>query len=156
MTNNIKISNAHARVLERAYNTLENKSTIDNIDNIDNIDDVDDIMHIYHKPINYYKNNEKPILDKNTQNRYHKQIFQVQNVDDDKSILSKLYVVKNNNNMLKLQLSSPILNSEFDKKQISKISIKKNFDGSADFIILFDNKKTHYPKNPIYSGPNAN
>jgi hypothetical protein len=89
------------------------------------------------------------------QSRYHTQIFQPANITKIGPVSSDMYVKKNTNDTLRFNLSSLIFDSGFNDKIVSKVNIKKNSDGTVDFIIFFKAnikpEKTiiHYPVNLV-------
>lgn len=56
-------------------------------------------------------------------------------------------------NTLRINLKSSIFNQEFDSKNISQITLVRNYNGSVDFVIKFNGINpiiNQYPPNPIY------
>jgi len=59
-------------------------------------------------------------------------------------------------NTLRINLASPIFDSNFNSKQVSQVSMIRNYDGSVDFVIKFDGinpLRNRYPPNPVYPIP---
>jgi len=155
--NLIKISDAHARVLERASNikngTAKNQLFNDNNDNDDNCIYLQPYLKdkIYTNPNNFIveKNKKLPV-------QYHKQIFQANDLPNYKSVDSFMYVKCNTSDTLRINLVSPVFDPKFNSKPVNSVKMIKNNDGSVDFIVYFGNKcdkiitQPHYPKNPVY------
>lgn len=146
-SNSIRISDAHARVIQRARN-LQNYADNDECYENDQLyndlietdpSDEDECEYLYIKPIN---NNCIP---KQSQ---RKKIFG-KKIPLPKKVNSSLSIKKNNNNTLRFNLSSSIFDPNFDSKRISKVSMVKNFDNSVDFIIKFSSDPAKQSKIPF-------
>lgn len=148
-SNPIRISDAHARVIQRGHNNqyhnqYNDKLYSDLYDNLIETDpsDDDDYEYLYIRP---------------TINNSKKQ----KTISPPIQIDSFIRVKNNDNNTLRFNLSSSVFNSNFDAKKISKVSVVKNLDSSVDFIIRFmpdparkssipSKEVHHYPSNSIY------
>ena len=58
-------------------------------------------------------------------------------------------------NTMRINLKSPVFDSNFDSKLISQVGLIRNYDGSVDFVLKFDGTGintliNNYPPNPIY------
>lgn len=144
MDGKIKISDAHARVIERAIN-IQNSPYQINLNTLD-----DDQLDSPYFP------KSKSTLHIKSKPKYHAQLFQYQLPENDYIYAdSELNVKNNNESMLKFNLLSPIFDHNFDIKEISNVYLVKNHNGSVDVVIKFnendDISSRNYPHNPVYS-----
>jgi hypothetical protein len=71
--------------------------------------------------------------------KYHEQLFRGDNTINCKIIQSIICIKDDINNLLRINLSSPIFNTEFNTREISKITYEKNKSGGIDLVIQFKN-----------------
>jgi hypothetical protein len=77
------------------------------------------------------KSNKKNI------SRYHKQLFSKDSTISYQFVPCTMFIKNNSDDLLRINLTSPIFCSDFDKKVISKVTTKSNLNGSIDLFIYF-------------------
>ena len=74
---------------------------------------------------------------KKINSKYHTQLFVDDNTISCHIVPSTMYIKNNSDSLLKINLASPIFDVDFDKKEISKITLKNNSNNSVDLFIHF-------------------